>query len=175
MVAFRLGDVRIGARDIHGRGATWEEALADLRCKWIEAGKAIEELDAALHPSADWIRARMAEWRVPDEAENAEIRRLAAEREATRGDSSVELDDAMRKLGFDPSERPDRLANTASLIEQGELEVVTPEELTELRRTRMDLPSNDWLCRCHDFHAPEVERCEYCGVRREESPGIKAP
>ncbi len=39
-----------------------------------------------------------------DSAENQEIGALVASRNATRGKKSIELDQAMEKLGFDPSE-----------------------------------------------------------------------
>lgn len=39
-----------------------------------------------------------------DSAENQEIGALVASRNATRGKKSIELDEAMEKLGFDPSE-----------------------------------------------------------------------
>jgi uncharacterized protein (DUF433 family) len=39
----------------------------------------------------------------------------------------------------------------------------------------MRLPDGDWLCRCREFHAPQIERCDRCGMKREESPGTKAP
>jgi antitoxin StbD len=41
-----------------------------------------------------------------DAAENQEIAALVASRNTTRGKKSVELDEAMEKLGFDPSEHP---------------------------------------------------------------------
>lgn len=39
----------------------------------------------------------------------------------------------------------------------------------------MQVRDGDWLCRCREFHAPQVERCDRCGMTREESPGTKAP
>lgn len=41
-----------------------------------------------------------------DKVENQEIAVLAAARNATRGTKSIELDEAMEMLGFDPNEHP---------------------------------------------------------------------
>jgi uncharacterized protein (DUF433 family) len=49
------------------------------------------------------------------------------------------------------------------------------EAAGEGEQQTMRLPDGDWLCRCREFHAPQVELCDRCGMKRDESPGTKAP